>query len=87
MIPKILLTLASIAITAVLYHAGGLSKEAKDWIPKFMRRSWVRDWLCPLFNYLILVLWWHPATLLGWLMFIPAYGLTGLAFSTYWDWL
>src|SRR3990167_11534356 len=67
--------------SSVAYRAGGLSKEQWYWIPKFMRRSWVRDWLCPLFCLLPLFIQ-HPS----W-VFLPVYGMMGAAFSTYWDWL
>lgn len=73
-----ILILCSIA-SSVLYRAGGLSKEQPYWIPVWMRKSWVRDWLCPFFCLLPLFLI-HP----HW-VFIIVYGLMGAAFSTYWD--
>lgn len=73
------LTLSCSLVTSILYHAGGLSQEEKYWIPSWLRHSWVRDWLCPLFCLLPFFIH-HPS----WL-FIPAYGLMGAAFSTYWD--
>ena len=87
MILQIILTLIWIAITAFLYRCGGMSKEeAKQYhIPTFLAKSWIRDWLCPLFNYLVLLTWWQPNTLLKYLWFIPTYLLTGLAFTTYWQ--
>lgn len=66
-------------VSSILYRAGGLSQEQPYWIPKWMRHSWLRDWLCPLFCLLPLFIQ-HPS----WL-FIPAYGLMGGAFTTYWD--
>ena len=85
----ILFTLFCIVMSAFLYRFGGMSKEeAKQYhIPSFLANSWIRDWLCPLFNYLVLLTWWHPTHLIQYLWLIPAYGLTGGAFSTYWDWL
>lgn len=66
-------------ISSVLYRAGGLSKDQPYWIPEWMRRTWVRDWLCPLYCLFPLFIespsWW----------FIPAYVLMGAAFTTYWD--
>lgn len=67
--------------SSICYRAGGLSKEQKYWIPLWMRHSWVRDWICPFFCLLPFFVQ-HPS----WL-FIPAYGLMGAAFTTYWDWL
>jgi hypothetical protein len=68
-------------ITSCLYRAGGMGKDQKYWIPVWMRHSWVRDWLCPLFILLPLFMQ-HPS----WL-FLPVYGMIGAAFTTYWDWL
>lgn len=67
--------------SSVCYRAGGLDKTQKYWIPVWMRHSWVRDWLCPLFCLLPLFTQ-NP----HW-VFIPVYGLMGASFSTYWDWL
>lgn len=67
-------------LSAIFYRAGGLGKETKSWIPMWMRRSWVRDWLCP-----ICVLLCFPfKNLLTWNAFF-AYGLTGASLTTYWD--
>ena len=78
---NIILTIFCALISSCLYRAGGLSKEQPYWIPVWMRKSWIRDWLCPFFCLLPLFIqtpsWW----------FIPAYGLMGGAFSTYWDWV
>lgn len=76
----ILVILCAIACS-VLYRAGGLSKEQPYWIPVWMRRSWVRDWLCPLFVLLPLFIQ-QP----HWI-FIPIYGIMGALLTTYWDWL
>ena len=66
-------------ISAILYRAGGMSKDVKHWIPKWLRQSWVRDWLCPacalLPAFILHPSWW----------FIVAYGALRGAFSTYWD--
>lgn len=74
------LTLSFAIISSILYRAGGLSKEQPYWIPVWMRKSWVRDWLCPLFCLFPLFLQ-NP----HWL-FILSYGAMGAAFTTYWDW-
>jgi len=75
---QIILTVIAIILGALFYRFGGMDKPFK---------SWMRDWICPLFTYGILLIWWHPVTLLGWLMLIPAYGILGASYSTYWDWL
>lgn len=74
-----MLVLICSVISSILYRAGGLSKEQKYWIPIWMRHSWVRDWLCPLFCLLPMFLQ-HP----HWI-FLLAYGAMGGAFTTYWD--
>jgi len=76
MVTKILLTLLLLSLSGLFYRLGGIGKPFK---------SWMRDWVCPLWGYLSLLVWWQPSTVLGWLMFIPAYGLSGGALSTYWD--
>jgi hypothetical protein len=73
------ITIICACISSILYRAGGLSRDQKYWIPLWLRRSWVRDWLCPLFCLLPLFIQ-NP----HWI-FIPVYGLMGAAFSTYWD--
>lgn len=82
---KTMLTLLSIVSSAALYRAGGMSKEEKSWIPRFMRKSWVRDWLCPACGLGVLLSWWQPSSLIGWLMVLLYYCLSGAALSTYWD--
>jgi len=77
----VLLTLFLSLISAVLYRAGGMSQDEPSWIPKWMRHSWVRDWLCPACTLTPLFIL-HPS----WL-FILAYVALGGALSTYWDWL
>ena len=65
-------------ISSILYRAGGLGNETTYWIPKWMRQSWVRDWLCPICvllpAFLIHPSWW----------FLLAYAALGGALSTYW---
>lgn len=68
-------------ISAILGRAGGMGASDKGWIPKFMRHSWVRDWLCPICALLPLV-FIHPS----WWFFL-VYGATGGLLTTYWDWL
>ena len=65
-------------VSSVLYRAGGLSREQPYWIPVWMRRSWVRDWLCP-----IACLYPLYTSNSSWLFFL-SYGLMGAAFTTYW---
>jgi hypothetical protein len=77
----------AVILSAIFYRAGGLDKETKYWIPVWLRQSWVRDWLCPLFSYSVLLLAWHPSSWLGWLLLLPAYALLGASLSTYWDFL
>jgi hypothetical protein len=77
-------------ISAVLYRAGGMSKEptAKPrWIPVWLRKSWVRDWLCPLCSIGTLLLFWKPTNAFGFEMILLSYGLMGGMLSTYWDFL
>lgn len=77
----ILLAIVMSIFASVCYRAGGLSKEQPYWIPIWMRHSWVRDWLCPLFVLLPLFVQ-SP----HWI-FIPVYGIMGGFFTTYWDFL
>ena len=87
MILLIALTLLLSLVSAVLYRAGGMSKNPETnpkWIPVWMRHSWMRDWVIPMFSIGSLLLW--KLSLFGW-MIIPSYILMGAAFSTYWDWV
>lgn len=74
----ILLSILGSIFSSICYHAGGLDQTEPYWIPKWMRQSWVRDWICPFFCLLPLFIQ-HPS---WW--FVPAYGLMGAAFSAYW---
>jgi hypothetical protein len=87
---KILITLAAVCLSGVFYRAGGMSKDTTaepKWIPLWLRKSWVRDWLLPgvlllpLFSFLALSSWLS----LG--MCLLFYILSGAALSTYWDFL
>lgn len=74
-------------VSAVLYRAGGMGKEVDakpTWMPMKMRKSWVRDWLCP-GVMLILVILLFGIHLKYWWCYIIFYPLSGAAFSTYWD--
>ena len=85
----LVITIACI-VSAILYRAGGMGKEADakpTWMPLWLRKSWVRDWLCPMVFLLATLFFWQPSTLTDWLMILPFYGLSGAALSTYWDWL
>lgn len=76
------------AISSVLYRAGGMSKDATTkpkWIPVWLRRSWVRDWLCPACVSLVLLSFWWPSSFLSWGLLLLSYILCGLALSTYYD--
>ena len=68
-------------LSACLYRAGGMSQEQESWIPKWLRHSWVRDWLCPICALTPLAIL-HPS----WL-FILAYVALAGSLSTYWDFL
>jgi len=86
----ILLLFVASALSAILYRAGGMSKdkEAKPkWIPNWLRRSWVRDWLCPACFFLALSVFCQPSSLLALGLVLLSYGLSGAALSTYWDWI
>lgn len=85
---KIAIWVLATILSAVFYRAGGQGKEETErpkWIPKWLRRSWVRDWLCPLFVYGSLCLFLLPLHLLQWIPFVISYGLLGGALTTYLD--
>ncbi len=87
---NILLLLLFTVIYALAYRAGGTGKEDEakpKWIPKWLRKSWVRDWLCPLFVYGSLLLFYQPCLWWEWLLLVLCYPLLGASLSTYWDWL
>jgi hypothetical protein len=74
-------------ISAILYRAGGMSKDktAKPtWIPVFMRKSWVRDWLCPAVLLGLVGTCWGLEWAFWWVYAI-FYGLSGAALSCYWS--
>jgi hypothetical protein len=73
---NLLIVLISSIISAILYRLGGFGKPFK---------SWMRDWLIPPLAYFLLLFWWHPATWLGWGMWLIAIALSGGALTTYWD--
>lgn len=87
MILKAILTLFSIAISGFLYRCGGMSVDEVSKIPKFLRKSWIRDWLIPAFSLIILFTWWKPNVWWGYLLILPTYILNGFALSSYWSWL
>ena len=74
------------ALSAICYRAGGLGKEEKSWIPILMRRTLVRDWLCPLCGLVMISPWLNkPQTkecvnIAVLLYFLFSWG----ALSTYW---
>jgi len=84
----ILIIIIACILSAILYRAGGMSKDdttEPKWIPKWLRNSWCRDWLCPACLSLVLFSFWRPSSLLDWGMWLLFYGLSGGALSTYWD--
>jgi hypothetical protein len=75
-------------ISALAYRCGGMGTESEarpKWIPNWLRHSWIRDWLCPLFVYGSLAILLSPSSLLQWGMLALCYPLLGGALSTYWD--
>jgi hypothetical protein len=85
----VLILCVASAISACAYRAGGMSRDITanpKWMPMFLRKSWVRDWLLPAVLLLLLSSFWRPCYLLDWVMLLPYYGLSGAALSTYWDW-
>jgi hypothetical protein len=86
---KIAIWLLAICLSGILYRAGGQGKESTanpKWMPIWLRKSWVRDWLLPALLLLPLLCFWQPSSLLSWALLLPYYGLSGGALSTYWDW-
>ena len=83
MINLLVILLATIA-SSILYRAGGLAKDSTEcpWIPKWMRKSWARDWLIPMVCLIAIWLTCHIKITLWWLLF---YGLTGASLTTYLD--
>ena len=91
---KMWLSLGVLAIACVIsscfYRAGGQSQDKTanpKWIPVFMRKSWVRDWLCPAVFLGLILCFFRPAYLMDYVYILVYYGLSGAALSTYWDWL
>jgi len=85
---KVAIWLLACVVSAILYRAGGMSKDADakpTWIPMWIRNSWCRDWLCPACVYGSLLLFWQPSSSLGWILLLICYPLLGGALSTYWD--
>jgi hypothetical protein len=70
-------------LSAYLWRAGGMgSEDPINIFPKWIRQSWVRDWLCPLIMCIIIGL------TLGWTWWlILVYLLSAAASSTYWDFI
>jgi len=87
MIIQILLTLVLSCLSGLFYRFGGMGKEEQSWVPMFLRKSWIRDWVIPAFSLGVLFTWWKPSVWQGYLLSIPVYLLTGGALSTYWDWI
>jgi hypothetical protein len=85
---KLLIVLFLTLLSSCFYRGGGQSKDLDSnpkWMPMWMRKSWIRDWLCPACVLVSLLLFWQPSSLLGWIMLLPFYALSGAASSTYWD--
>jgi hypothetical protein len=90
MIIRILITLILSILSGIAYRCGGMSTDPSTnpkWIPIWLRKSWVRDWICPLFSIITLMLWFTPDSSWWVLSAVVVYGLMGMSFSTYWDWL
>ncbi len=93
MIIKLSFSFVASCVCAYLYHAGGLGRASEEekredpWIPLFLRHSWVRDWICPLFSLIVLFTWWRPSAWWGYLLSLPSWILMAGALSTYWDFL
>jgi len=86
----ILFILIACVISAVLYRAGGMGKEATaepKWIPLWLRKSWVRDWLLPGVLLSSLLPFFFTFSWLSLGMVLLFYILSGAALSTYWDFL
>lgn len=78
----------STVICAILYRAGGMSKDATaepTWMPMWLRQSWVRDWIIPVVIYLTCAVCRWPSDWLAAGMLLAAVLPTGGALSTYWD--
>ena len=74
-------------ISGIFYRCGGMSKDKTaqpTWIPMFLRNSWCRDWLCPLFALIALCTFEFSWSY--WWLYLIFYGLSGASLSTYWDW-
>jgi hypothetical protein len=84
---KCFLTLVFIVLSGLFYRFGGIGKEEQSWIPMFLRKSCLRDWILPLFSLGVLFTWWKPEYWQYYLLAIPSYLLNGFALSTYWGFL
>ena len=83
MIYLILAILATLSAWA--YRLGGMNHDVEHWLPKCLRQSWVRDWLCPLLMVIGLVAM-HPFLLFQWWALLLGYLITAGSLTTYWDW-
>ena len=84
----IIVWICAIICSSILYRGGGQSKDKDSnpkWMPMWLRKSWVRDWLLPLVFLLPLFCFWRPSSLLSWVLLLPYYLLSGGALSTYLD--
>jgi hypothetical protein len=75
---KIINLLILTILSGIVYRLGGIGKPFK---------TWMRDWICPLFFIITLLLWFQPKLWWNWFLFIPIYGLMGAALTTYWDFI
>lgn len=86
----ILFILIACIVSAILYRAGGMGQEPTaepKWIPTWLRKSWVRDWLLPGVLLFSVFSFLGPFSWLFLGMCLLSYILSGAALSTYWDWL
>lgn len=49
-------------------------------------RSWMRDWIIPIFE--LIIIWIYLGFKINyWWIYLLIYSISGISFSTYWDWL
>jgi hypothetical protein len=84
----VILTLFLALFSGLFYHMSGLGGNGQvlyPWAPKWVFARWWRRIGCMILDTVTILLWWHPVTLLGWLLVLLSMGLTYGAITTYWD--
>ena len=81
----IILIIICSVLSAIFYRAGGMDKQTEHWIPKWLRKTAFRDWVCPLFVLLPIVVSKFSWPLLG--VAVLTYLPVGGALTTYWDFM